>query len=170
MATFGTFTSGQTLTAAELNTAGEWQSYTPTWTQSATITKTVNWARYTKLNKLVIGSIKMTATSAGTANNKMLVGLPVNASANNFMMGTMGFFDDSATTEGKYIYAGISVLYESSTTMAFSVAPLEDEFLRSSFDNKRFGQDWMRSSTAGVTGPTIASGDIIYIQFMYEAA
>jgi len=158
MATFGTFVSGQVLTAAELNGAGAYQAYTPTWTQSATITKTVNWARFTQLNKLVIGSVRMTATSAGTANNKVLVSLPVDASTNNFIMGTAYIVDESTTPDG--YAAPLSVLYESASTVSFqggASAYTVDVSLR-------LGQT---NSQANIT---IASGDIIYMQFMYEAA
>jgi hypothetical protein len=156
MATFGTFTAGQVLTAAELNTAGEWQAYTPTWTQSATITKTVNWARFTQLGKWVQGSVKMTASSGGTSNNKILVGLPVNASSNNFVLGTAHLIDESFSPDGFY-YLGVT--FESASTISFigTQQPVStDQALR-------FGQ---------TGGPTfqIASGDIIHVQFAYEAA
>jgi hypothetical protein len=166
MATFGTFVGGQVLTAAELNSAGAWQDYTPTWTQSATITKTVNWARFTQLNKLVQGSIKMTASSAGTANNKILVGLPVGASTNNFIIGINNLFDASSTND--FIWDAGSTYFESSTTMSFQIRSASGVLGESSEDDNRMGQNYQRSGTQ--TGFTIASGDIMYIQFAYEAA
>jgi hypothetical protein len=164
MATFGTFTSGQVLTAAELNSAGAWQAYTPTWTQSATITKTVDWARYTQLGKWVHGSVKMTASSAGTANNKMLVGLPVNASADNFIVGSMVMKFVGGAAEHYWFY---TALYDSASSLAFSPAESGNNIYRS--NDKRFGQDFTIGGTAK-TGVTIASGDIIWIQFSYEAS
>lgn len=147
MATFGTFVSGQVLTAAELNSAGEFQTYTPTWSQSANITKTVNWARYTQLNKFVYVSIKMTASSAGTAANNILVGLPVNASTNNFMMGIAYIQDESATPDS---YLQCYAIYNSASTVTF----------------------WkiVNSQTAPTQEITIAANDIIYVQLAYEAA
>lgn len=159
MATFGTFTAGQVLTAAELNTAGEWQTYTPTWTQSATITKTVNWGRYTQLGKWVHGSLKMTASSAGTANNKILVGLPVAASANNFVMGSMAFIDESVTPDSFLRGGNMQAVYESSTTIGFLIPTTVDIDA-----TLRFGQ------TGSPSALTIASGDVIYVQFSYEAS
>lgn len=162
MATFGTFVSGQVLTAAELNGAGTWQDYTPSWTQSATITKTVNWARYSQFNKIIVGSVKMTATSAGTADNKVLVGLPVVASSNNFLMGTMVYFD----TGNKYLYTwSFPTLYETSTTVAFGPYNAgASAIANGSSTDLRFGQILTTS------GLTVASGDVIYVQFTYEAA
>jgi len=146
MATFGTFTSGQVLTAAELNTAGEYQTYTPTWTQSATITKTVDWARYTQLNKLVVVSVKMTATGGGTAGNNILIGLPVNASANNFVMGVGFSIPVSSGTNLPNV-----AVFNSSSTVKFTVS--------------------LANQSTGFSGSTaVASGDIWYVNLTYEAA
>ena len=150
------FTSGAVLTAAELNTGLTYASYTPDWTQSATITKTVNWARYTQFGKMVMGSIKMTATGAGTANNRMIVSLPVSASADNFMIGSAIFIDDSTAPDEAY---RMFAVYESSTTMSFIVtygAGGVDATLR-------FGN-------TGAGGITVASNDVFNINFQYEAA
>lgn len=160
MATFGSFVSGQTLTAAELNTAGEWSSYTPTWTQSATITKTVDWARYTQLNKLVMGSIKMTASSAGTANNIIKVGLPVAASSNNFVMGTCLYLDESQTPD-LFIRTNWVAIYDTSTTIAFTSSTTGGGSPDASLRNGQTGSGF---------ADTVASNDVIFIQFMYEAA
>lgn len=168
MATFGTFVAGQVLTAAELNTAGAWQSYTPTWTQSATITKTTDWARYTQLGKWVQGSIKMTASSAGTANNKILVGLPVTASANNFIIGSMLIYNDSEAND-KYRWDSGCALYESSTTMSFSPRSDSGTLAVRTTGDVRFGQNYTVTTTP-TTGFTIASNDVLWIQFAYEAA
>ena len=151
MATFGTFTAGQILTAAELNSAGTWNDYTPTFTQSATITKTVNWARYTQLNKWVQVSVKLTATSGGTSANAIKIGLPVNASTNNYVMGTAIFVDDSDTPDS---YSTIFCVYDSASTVAFRKT---DEF-------SPLATLW------GIGYPQIATGDVMYMNIAYEAA
>jgi len=156
MATFGTFTSGQVLTAAELNSAGAWQAYTPTWTQSVAITKTVNWARYTQLGKWVQVSIKMTASSAGTANNKILVGLPVNASANNYLMGSAYFYRASPFDTGNPIFA----IYDSASTVAFQTTVSSETAPSSS----------QMGLTSSVADFTVANGDIIQVNLTYEAS
>lgn len=86
-------TSGQVLTAATLNTIGAASvSYTPTFTQSVTINKTVNIARYWQFQKLVLVQFSLTATSNGTAGNAIVVGLPLTASNfANLGMGVVGF-------------------------------------------------------------------------------
>ncbi len=169
------FTSGVALTAAELNTGLTFTDYTPDWTQSATITKTVNWARYTQFGKLVIGTVKMTATSAGTANNKVLVGLPVNAASNNYIMGSFTYLDTSDIFD--QIYAA-QIIYDSPTSVAFFPSPASGSSnprngLTGTGDanvNIRMGQDYTSSGGTLVTGLTVGSGDVIFMQFMYEAA
>jgi hypothetical protein len=58
------------------------QTYSPTWTQSAAISGTVNEGRYLRTGPVVEAWVSLTATSAGTAGNSILVGLPVTASGN----------------------------------------------------------------------------------------
>lgn len=58
---------------------GAWTSYTPTLTQSATIGKTVTYARYVKLGRLVIAQGVLVATSSGSSNNIIQIGIPVPA-------------------------------------------------------------------------------------------
>ena len=152
MATFGTFTAGQVLTAAELNSTGAWTSYTPTWTQGATITKTVDWARYMQLGKLVEVHIKMTASGAGTAAGLILVGLPVNASADNRLMG-IGTIAIAATNSEKPLFS----IYNSSTTVKFR--SVTDDTSQLNF-----------LSGSAPNSFTIANGDIINCKLTYEAA
>lgn len=128
-----------------------WQNYTPTWTQSATITKTTNWARYYQLNKLVTVSVKMTATSSGTANNAIKIGLPVNASSNNYLMGTAFW---SGTTNVIPLHA----IYDTASTVVFYFTPTD-------IIGDFFG---LTASAAG--GITIASGASMYMNLSYEAA
>jgi hypothetical protein len=152
MATFGTFTAGQVLTAAELNSTGAWTSYTPTWTQVATITKTVNWARYMQLGKLVEVHIKMTASSAGTAGGLILVGLPVTASADNRLMG-IGTIAAASSNNEKPLFS----IFSSSTTVRFRSVIDDASQLNALSDN-------------APNSFTIASGDIINCKLTYEAA
>jgi hypothetical protein len=103
------FVANTVLTAAELNGIGEaWTSYTPTVTQSATITKTINFAKYARVNKLVIVQVMVTATSAGTAGNAITLSLPIaSVNANTFaIMGAGMVYDLSASTA----YLGMPVI------------------------------------------------------------
>ena len=134
------FTSGAVLTAAELNTGLTYASYTPVWTQSTTITNTLNLARYTQFGKLVIAQIQLTATTAGTNGEKITITLPVNASTNNKVLG-MGYFRDLPRF----------ALYDSSTTFAIGL-PLT-----------------AANGLTNTTGQTL-NGNICTYQLTYEAA
>lgn len=138
------FTSGAVLTAAELNTGLTYATYTPVWTQSNTITHTKNWAQYTVFGKLVVASIRLTSTTAGTAGQIIKVTLPVNASSNNFILGTA-------------VLTGVTArfaLYDTSTTMVFGGA---------------FGGSGAATGDFG-TGTTVASTNVFNIALTYEAA
>lgn len=81
---------------------GAWTTYTPTFTQSATITKTVNYAGYIRVGRMVKGTFHMTASSAGTAANIIQVGLPVSILAtvpNELAVGAGTVIDVSATNQ-----------------------------------------------------------------------
>ena len=91
-----TWVAGAVATAAQFNsdlrdalniiipvasTTLAWGSYTPTLTQSATVTKTVTYAKYFQVGKIVVVVWDLAVTGAGTANNAVLVGLPVTAAS-----------------------------------------------------------------------------------------
>jgi hypothetical protein len=150
------FTSGTALTAAELNTGLTYADYTPTWSQGVTITKTVNWARYTKFGKLIQVSIKMTASNSGTTGSKILVGLPVNASSNNFLMGYL-----SRSTVNPAFGSGSFAVYSSAT---------EIEFGTPTGTNPPAGDYRLGNTPSSGAGVTIASNDVFLINLVYEAA
>ena len=72
------FSSGDVLTAADMNDIGTWTNYTPTITSvTGSITSyTVNFAHYVQINKLVIVEMDIKITNAGTGAI-MLATLPV---------------------------------------------------------------------------------------------
>jgi hypothetical protein len=92
-------TSGQVLTAATLNTIGAVPvDYTPTLTQSATVTKTVVMARYFQFQKFFTGQILMNCTGAGTIGNAVQIGLPFAVKTSSPMTGFGYIYDASTNT------------------------------------------------------------------------
>jgi hypothetical protein len=83
MATFGTFVSGQILTAAELNAPMTWTSYTPALTSSGNQpvlgAGSIANGKYVQINKFVYGYFNIafgtSGITAGTGN--YLISLPV---------------------------------------------------------------------------------------------
>lgn len=129
-----------------------WPTYVPTFTQSATITKTVGVARYWKIGRWVHGEVNLSATSAGTANNEVQVGVPFTMAAGyvgHTSIGSGSIYDASANT----FYSG-SVIIASTTAVRLIINAT--------------------SAYAGQTGGgfavAIASGDQVTVCFDYMAA
>lgn len=140
-------TSGQVLTAATLNTIGAaWVDYTPTLVQGATITKTINNARYCQIQKTVFVQVYMIATSAGTAANILYIGLPLNARTGN-----------SSTT-------GIAQIYDANTNTIYVASAYLDNAARCAFL-------YQTGNPFGVSPAiTIAAGDQLQMNLTYEVA
>jgi hypothetical protein len=138
--------SGQVLTAATLNTIGAaWVDYTPTLTQSATVTKTILTARYCQLQKTIIGQIVMNINSAGTAANAVAVGVPIAGRAVNQMAAFGYIYDASANI----IYNVTGYLATTSTMQFF----------------------YQTGNPFGVSpAVTLANTDQIALNFSYEIA
>lgn len=124
-----------------------WTTYTPTFSQTATITKTIQHARYLQVGKIVHVSLAMTATSAGTAGALVRVGLPVAPAFDNQFLNA-GFSDASPATA--YVMGG------------FTKTGTNDViFLQDTSGNSAFGN---------APAVTVASGDAIFVTGVYEAA
>lgn len=83
MTALGDFTAGDVLQAADLNAIGAWSDWTSTITaQSGTPTTwTIYYARYTKIQDLVVATIRLRIVNSGTAGGSLQFSLPVNANA-----------------------------------------------------------------------------------------
>lgn len=139
-------TSGQVLTSATLNTIGAaWVDYTPTLTQSATVTKTINHARYCQIQKTVIVQIFLIATSAGTASQNVAVGLPFTAKSTNSFIGS-GF------------------VYDANTNTMYNILPTADA-------GPTFTMFYQTGNNFGSSpAVTLANGDQLRFQLAYEIA
>lgn len=141
-------TDNTALPAATLNRIGAaWESYTPTITQGVAITKTITYAKYTQIQKLVIVNVSMPLTSAGTAGNGVSVTLPITAAASQRLGGSFQFYDVSANTS----HVGVPFLL-STTSVGFITSASADSY---------FG---------GLPAVTIANGDYLFSTIIYEAA
>ena len=143
------FTSGQVLTAAELNEIGDIQTYTPTWTASGgtpTIGNGTLTGKYTVINNWCVGSIRLvlgsTSSIAGTTEWRW--SLPVSA-ANTSTFDTLGaaFVSDAGTlsyravaiyvaTDKIGVYASESALSVSAVT-PFTFTPANADKVTISF-------------------------------------
>lgn len=90
-----------------------WASWSPTLTQSGSVTKTVSSGVYMRVGRLIVATCRLAVTGSGTTNNTITVSLPVNAADTSGRMGTGEIYDAS----GASIYRGIAVA-QSATTVA----------------------------------------------------
>ncbi len=129
---------------------GAWTSYTPTLTQSSAVTKTVTYAKYEKVGRMVTVSVSLSVTGTGVASNNVTVTLPFTAAAVEGLSGSGFIFDLSASIVYPGILSGIST-----TTFGFYAADVQ-------------------SGAGGYLGvgnfsAALASGDIIRGTVTYEA-
>ena len=140
-----------------LSDMGAWTTYTPTLSQSATITKTVNHARYIQFGKIVMGSVYMTATSSGTAGLTIRSGFPV-APIASIYNNTQSF--GAVIGSGGFYKASGAVQYDITVSCIGAVS-----------DSMGFYSDGTGGSLFGqFPSLQMVSGDHIFFNFTYEAA
>jgi hypothetical protein len=150
------FTAGQVLTAAQMNGIGEaWTSYTPVIKGgTTTVTATITYARYARVNKLVFVQVLASITSTGAVNGAISIGLPSGLlpGVENVRLIRGSFLLD----DGTGIYTGgacITSAYGSHTAVVgFGGGPVVDAF--------------------GANNPaiTLGSGDFVGCEVVYEVA
>lgn len=129
---------------------GALTTWTPTITQSASVTFTNTYSRYIRVGRLVTGWFNLAVTSAGTISNAVIIGLPLTAASSGVSVGVGEITDVSAGQK----YAGR--LYLGSTTTldlrsgGTTGAPLDNRLGISNFV------------------AALASGDFIEGTFSYE--
>lgn len=138
---------------------GVWSTYTPTWTQSATITKTVVRNEYIKLGRFASGVVQLSATSAGTANGQIKVTTPVTAKwASNQPIGSGYFYNGSTNIP-------LIVMLDTTTTFSF----LQTVSAGPAFGTAAFWTTFNATDNTSIT-PTVASGNAITFHYKFEAA
>jgi hypothetical protein len=113
MATFGTFTTGQVLTAAELNALGTWTAFTPTWV-NVTVGNGTQSAFYSVINKILFVRLKLTFGSTTSFGDPVQLTLPnsyVAQSSSQLLLGTSTEEDTGVATYigTNYLVSTISV-------------------------------------------------------------
>ena len=168
-----TFVSGDVLTAADmnllaqdgeilnasLNTAtgqlgGAWSTYTPTLTQSGTVTATVDRAVWTRIGKTIHFMVALTVTGTGTANNKITVSLPATAASSLRMIPGGGYINDSSVTTN---HPGLTFLDSTTVVVLFN-----------SFTTTSSLQYALGGTGSGFTA-ALASGDTVQVSGTYES-
>jgi hypothetical protein len=147
--------NGAALTESDINTylsgeGGAWTTWTPTLTQSGTVTATVTSAVYGRWGRLIVGQFRLSVTGTGTSSNTVTVSLPVTSARSGVSVGSGGIYDVSAALN----YTS-NVSLNTTTTLVFEPHG-----------------GGVSASPLGLVVFTaaLASGDIVQGFFMYEAA
>lgn len=129
---------------------GALTNWTPTVTQSGSVTVTVTKAVYIRTGRWIQGHCVLAVTGSGTGANNVVVSIPVTAAATG-AVGSGYIIDASANIS----YGGISNLASTTTMVIISG-----------------GSSAGSPATLGASNFTagLASGDAILAQFAYEAA
>lgn len=102
---------GAALTESDINTylmgeGGAWTSWTPTITQSGSVTCTVNRATYARYGRTIYATAFLTVTGTGTASNSVVIGgLPATAAYSTGSVGFGALSDLSATRTYPFVAA-----------------------------------------------------------------
>jgi hypothetical protein len=148
------FVAGSVLQAAQLNGIGEATiAYTPT-LGGITIGNGTVAAYYTRVNKLVYGSVYITLGSTSAITTTVTFSLPVTAATNSagLLMGN-GYYFDNSTSE---TYLGTS--FRSNTTTCTPFASVAS------------GTYLVRSVINATVPVVYGTNDLLVYQFTYEAA
>ena len=114
MATFGTFASGQVLTAAELNAAGTWTSFTPSWVNLTPGNGVVS-AAYSQFNKILFVRVYFDFGTTSSLTSNLQMTLPASLTQNTASQEIIG--QANLTKTGLYPTLG-TVSVASSTSVA----------------------------------------------------
>lgn len=112
MADFGTFTSGSVLTAAELNAAGAWTSFTPSWTNLTPGNGVVS-AAYSKFNKILFVRVFFDFGTTSSLTSNLQMTLPASLTQNTASQEVIG--QTQITKVGAYPTLGIVTVFNSTT-------------------------------------------------------
>jgi hypothetical protein len=153
MATLGTFTAGQVLTAAELNAIGTWTTYTPTFTNLTVGNGTVAFA-YTRINKLVHVNGTFTLGSTSSVGNNPIFTLPVTRHTTANELIGIGLLGDSGT--GNYM------------AMPFGTSTNIDCYLFRA--DHTVGSTVLEGGITATSPMTWTTNDFIYVNLTYRAA
>jgi hypothetical protein len=147
--------TNEALVASDFNTyltgeGGAWTSWTPTVTQSGSVTVTNTRSRYARYGRLIIATWNLAVTGSGTGSNAVIVSLPVTAAAASVVFGSAQVFDTSAAQN----YLALPYLASTTTVSLYTTS--------TDAADPRLG---LTSFTAA-----LASGDQITGTAIYEAA
>lgn len=82
--------------ASAVGNFGAWTPYEPLLYQSGTIAKSIQLARWTKIGRMIVGHVMVTATATGTSGVKVEIGMPDYPESASQICGHGLFYDSDA--------------------------------------------------------------------------
>jgi len=149
------FVANTVLTAAQLNGIGEATTWTPTYTNFSLGNGTIT-ARYVRANKLIFAYFAITCgTTSAFTGTQMQISLPITATTppNLSILGGVNIFDSSSGIQ----YLGAIQSVSSATSVAVQLLGTASTYGTIGYTN-------------ATTPITLATGDLIVGNFVYEAA
>jgi hypothetical protein len=137
-------------TVFSLGVSGAWTSYTPTFrTGVDTKTATISYAKYKQLGKTLVVQVRLTATQAGTASQKVNISLPAGFTYQN---------DNANSVQGSFL------ILDAGTAFYVGVANIQSGYI--------YGISYNTVDYMGASGPTmtIANNDVIGFNIIVEVA
>ena len=149
--------TGGALTESDINTylmgeGGAWTSWTPTVTQSGSVTVTVTSATYGRWGRMIVSRMRLTVTGSGTAANAIQIGgLPATSAVAYGVYGQGVLFDATGNSYPFLVRFNSTTTFQLASTISAGGAT---PFLLG-----------LNDFTSG-----LAVGDIIDCSITYEAA
>ena len=147
----------EVLTAADINTylmgeGGAWTTWTPTVTQSGSVTVTNSRSRFARYGRTIHFTTFLTVTGSGTGANVIRISLPVTAAAGSEPAAGVGYVFDASVGGGTY-YPGATFIATTTTFELYGTV----------------GTQPILGAGGGFTA-ALAVGDVIRASGTYEAA
>lgn len=139
------FTAGQVLTAAQLNSIGEWTAYTPT-TGGLTIGNGTLTGRYAQVNGLVFFNVSFVMGTTSAVTGDVSFGLPVTR-VNTGRGGANGFYANTGTT-----YNTPAIADMGATSVQFRVMNTGSTYMGVSLISATVPFLWATTDTMSVAG------------------
>jgi hypothetical protein len=126
-----------------------WTDFVPVLSQGVVVTKTVSYARYCRIGRMITACVELVVTGAGTGGSSINITLPVTAvrGTNHYVVGTGWAFDTSASQ----VYVGASRAFSTTNT----------DILQTNSGAATIGSN---------PNFALAAGDEVAYQITYEAA
>jgi hypothetical protein len=107
---------------------GQLTSWTPTVTQTGSVTVTNNYSRYHRQGRLITGWFSLTVTGSGSGSANIVIGaIPATAASTSPVIGQMRFYNASGpSTTVAWIYLASTTTFGGTTNVGVDIGSLDN--------------------------------------------